>query len=386
MKIELKLSATRYKTPERPVYIYVIFDRLNRRKIKTDIRILPEQWSSETESVINHPQSGFLNKQLRDHIDTIRNQIDQAHTPGLPFTIADFDAVFRPERQSTPTAPDMLVYMLKVLSSSKQLKEGTIKDYYKTYTRLKRYYGVLPFDKINYQLLLDFDRRCMEDGHVQNTISKHHKTIKMILHKADREEVWVYDPREYPYKKFRVPRIRGHRESLTQEELKRIEQVELPAHLDAARRMFLFLCCTGLRISDFCKLDFASMVDVEGVLRVKPQKTETSSAAQVNLPLKVLFAGKPYKIWETFGFEFPNQDARFPEQFNYNLKQVAIAAGVHKHLSAHVGRHTFLSQIANKTGNVFTVMLLGGLKKVETAQVYIHLSAHEHALDNVNWG
>lgn len=385
MKIELKLSATRYKTPERPIYIYVVFDRLHRRKIKTDFRILPEQWDPESGTVVKHPQSVFLNKQLRDHIDTIKNKIDQARTPGLPFSIEDFDAVFRPEQQSL-SSPDMLSYMLKVISASKHLKEGTIKDYYKTYTRLKRYYGVLPFDKINYQLLLDFDRRCMEDGHVQNTISKHHKTIKMILHKADKEEVWVYDPREYPYKKFRVPRIRGHRESLTQEELKRIELVELPAHLDAVRRMFLFLCFTGLRISDFCKLDFGSMVDTEGILRVKPQKTETSSAAQVNLPLKVLFAGKPYKIWETFDFDFPNKHARFQEQFNYNLKQVAIAAKVNKHISAHIGRHTFLTQIANKTGNVFTVMLLGGLRKVETAQVYIHLSAHEHALDNINWG
>lgn len=385
MKIELKLSATRYKAPERPIYIYVVFDRLHRRKIKTEIRILPEQWDQETGTVVKHPQSVFLNKRLQDQIDAIKNKIDQARTPGLPFSIEDFDAVFRPGHQAL-SSPDMLSYMLKVISAAKHLKEGTIKDYYKTYTRLKRYYGVLPFDKINYQLLLDFDRRCMEDGHVQNTISKHHKTIKMVLHKADKEEVWVYDPREYPYKKFRVPRIRGHRESLTQEELKRIEQVELPAHLDAVRRMFLFLCFTGLRISDFCKLDFGSMVDAEGILRVKPQKTETSSAAQVNLPLKVLFAGKPFKIWETFDFDFPNRDARFPEQFNYNLKQVAIAAKVNKHISAHIGRHTFLTQIANKTGNVFTVMLLGGLRKVETAQVYIHLSAHEHALDNIDWG
>lgn len=241
MKIELKLAAARYKTPERPVYIHIVFDRLHRRKIKTDLKVRPEQWDPDSGTVVRHPQAVFLNKRLRDHIDTLRNKIDQARTPGVPFSIEDFDTVFCPERR-TLSSPDMLAYMLKVLSSAKHLKEGTIKDYYKTYTRLKRYYGVLPFDKINYQLLLDFDRRCIEDGHVQNTISKHHKTIKMVLHRADREEVWVYDSKDYPYRKFRVPRIRGHRESLTQEELRRIEQAELPPHLDAVRRMFLFLC------------------------------------------------------------------------------------------------------------------------------------------------
>ena len=69
------------------------------------------------------------------------------------------------------------------------------------------------------------------------------------------------------------------------------------------------------------------------------------------------------------------------------MKQLAELAGIRKKMSAHVGRHTFLTHIAAKTGNVFTVMNLGGLRKVDTAMVYVHLAEQDNraALSGIRW-
>ena len=73
---------------------------------------------------------------------------------------------------------------------------------------------------------------------------------------------------------------------------------------------------------------------------------------------------------------------------NRGLKVVQGLAKIPKTLTAHVGRHTFLTHIAMKTGNVFTTMQLGGLVKIETAQQYIHVAesiSRIGGLGNVKW-
>ena len=67
--------------------------------------------------------------------------------------------------------------------------------------------------------------------------------------------------------------------------------------------------------------------------------------------------------------------------------EMAEQAGIGKKMSAHVGRHTFLTHIAAKTGNVFTVMSLGGIRKVDTAMVYVHLAEQDNrkALAGIRW-
>lgn len=161
--------------------------------------------------------------------------------------------------------------------------------------------------------------------------------------------------------------------------------MELPAHLDKHRWMFLFVCYTGLRISDFMRLTPSLMED--DVLVIRPKKTEHSSSAEVHLPIKMLFDGKPYKIWARFNFDFPCHAKGFELRFNICLKQIAMLAGISKKMSAHVGRHTFLTHIAAKTGNVFTVMSLGGIRKVDTAMVYVHLAEQDNtkSLSMIQW-
>lgn len=394
MKIALKISANKTQRGTRPIYVCVIYDRLNQNKINTGVQVLPEQWDATGQKVINHPAAKVYNAQLAGKLADIKKEIAKAIEEKTSSDMRKLAQQLKrdlcvsrrgrgPGKKPAPV--DFLAYMLKSISESTELKFSTAKAQMGTYHRLHAFYGTLPFDRLDYSWLLDFERRCLGANIKRGTIWKYHKDIRKYLNRAALEGVYSYAPDKHPYAGFKVQRAHSKRDFLTTRELQNLEAAELPPSLDRVRRMFLFLCYTGLRISDFCRLD-KGMMDGFGNLKIIPQKTETTSFAEVNLPLMELFAGKPYQIWESFGFEFPNKNISFPLHFNKDLKLLAHAVQIHKHLSAHVGRHTFLTQIANRTGNVFTVMLLGGLRKVETAQVYIHLSANEHALDNVNWG
>lgn len=380
------------KAQQQPVYLWITFDRAHRRKINTQVYVLPGQFDFALQQVVGHSRSGSLNLQL-SLVKKKWLEVEAACImAGEKFSweylnqIAPVRQLQPKQRENEANAnPDFLVYMLKSISVSSELAESTRRNQYRTQRRLCRYYPTLFFKDINYSLLQDFDRKCLIDGLTRNTISKFHKDIKKYLHKAELEGVYTYPVGQHPYANFKVPRIKGNRSYLTSDELKGIEGLPISGALGVVRDMFLFMCYTGLRISDFCRIE-KSMLAADGSLILTPQKTKESSCAEVRLPLKQLFNGRPWEIWERYHFDFPNKGTGFSLRFNQLLKELAIAAGINKRLSAHVGRHTFLTQIANRTGNVFTVMLLGGIKKVDTAQVYIHLSTQEHALDNVNWG
>jgi len=59
---------------------------------------------------------------------------------------------------------------------------------------------------------------------------------------------------------------------------------------------------------------------------------------------------------------------------NGALKVIQHETGIRKDIKSHVGRHTFGTLYAHKTGSIFDVMKIMGISKFETAQIYINLS------------
>ena len=113
----------------------------------------------------------------------------------------------------------------------------------------------------------------------------------------------------------------------------------------------------------------------------RPRKTDGSSGVRVELPLDKLFAGEPLRLMEKYDFNPPKPAEQY---MNRVLKVIAFRLGIKKKLSIHVARHTFITYIAVKTGNVFLVMQLSGLVKIETAQEYIHIAEGFREVDGLS--
>lgn len=385
------LSLSQYKTQKRQksIILSVCFTRTQRRTIPTGVHVLESQWDKANECVVRHPGAAALNILLAKQVKSIQELEISAIAAGEPFTYEYLAKVLPHTKKKPVTDPRKETcfnsYFFNAIKRQYRLQPQTQEDHYKTYKVFNAYAPGLLFKDFTYNTLAGFDKFCIERKLSDSTIWKHHKNIKKYLNLASKEGVYSYAPGKHPYDLFKAPRAQGNKTALSVSELDRLEKMELPAHLDKHRWMFLFLCYTGLRISDFMRLTPSLMED--DVLVIRPKKTEHSSSAEVHLPIKMLFGGKPYKIWEQFNFDFPCHAKGFELRFNICLKQIAMLAGISKKMSAHVGRHTFLTHIAAKTGNVFTVMSLGGIRKVDTAMVYVHLAEQDNtkSLSMIQW-
>ena len=387
-QFSFKYAPNKTKKKDKPVVIQIVFSRTVRRTVPTGVYVSEKQWDAANERVVNHPGAALINLELAKRKKALQELEVSALQSGQPFTPAYLDSVLHPERsvsKEPDAGPCFTDYMYKAIIRQTGMKLSTVQDQLKTHQRFSRCFPGLLFKDFNYNTLVEFERRCQQDGQARSTIAKHHKNIKKYIALAAKEGVYAYPAGQHPYENFKVKRVQGTRDFLSQKELEALEAAIIPAQLEKYRKMFLFICYTGLRISDFERLR-PEMLQ-EDVLVLKPIKTELSSGKEVHLPLKVLFGGKPYRLWSSENFDFPTHAIGFRNRFNQQLKLVAMHAGIRKTLTAHVGRHTFLTHIAMKTGNVFTVMSLGGLSKVDTAMVYIHLAEQDnrHLLEGIRW-
>ncbi|MFN8353646.1 MAG: site-specific integrase [Spirosomataceae bacterium] len=174
------------------------------------------------------------------------------------------------------------------------------------------------------------------------------------------------------------------------EELQRLELLtfeNVSKQLEKVRDMFLFACYTGLRYSDVSGLTINHFNETEKGLRLNKAAQKTSKI--LDLPLGLLFGGKPENLIRKYWSDNPKTKLfGFTNQFvNRELKTLSKQAGIKKHLTFHVARHTAATILSKKVGVWETKNLLQH-SKLETTNQYLHSSQIEldRSLSEVtNW-
>jgi len=289
-----------------------------------------------------------------------------------PFLQADFKSVFKKINENKTDT--FCSFITQYIDQNKAILKQTQNSHRQTLRIIESIDQHILTSKINYQFITDFHNKLHEIGYAEQTIYKHHKQLKTFIHHAIKTEQIKVNPYQY----FSLKRPISTRTNLTDLELSSLETLytknTLPALHQNALKVFLFACYTGLRFSDLCKINFITDYNNK-VLTIFTIKTNY----QLKLPLDLLFDGKAINyIFD----KIPNNAA-----INQQLKFIQQKASINTLLTMHVARHTFLTNLAEKTGNVFTVMQFGGITKVETAMNYIHLAEKKinESLKNVKW-
>lgn len=163
------------------------------------------------------------------------------------------------------------------------------------------------------------------------------------------------------------------REYLTQEELARIEELDIGIRrLYTVRDVFVFSCYTGLAYVDIEKLTPDNLVKgIDGKLWIQTfrQKTDTKS----NIPL----LSPALLILEKYSDdpETTNSGSLLPvnsnQKMNAYLKEIGTLAGINKILTFHLARHTFATTITLANGvPIESVSEMLGHKSIRTTQIY----------------
>ncbi|MEM5563968.1 tyrosine-type recombinase/integrase [Psychroserpens sp. AS72] len=224
-----------------------------------------------------------------------------------------------------------------LMSTSRHLSKTTAKTYNNAYNILERFNKEfnyrISYEKIGQKFYRDFLQSLQDKQYSANYIGTQIKILKTILNAS--LELENHNNREHLKKYFSKPTEEVNHIYLNPKELKAIFNLDLSdikpikinkflhltsKQLDIARDLFLISANTGLRVSDFNRLEHNNIIEVEGrkYIQIITKKTKKPVTIPINSMIKDILNkrdGCPPK--------------RMTEQhINYAIKEVAKLAGI----------------------------------------------------------
>lgn len=352
-----------------PIYIQVIIER-ERIQINTKVGVMPNDWD-EKRGIIKGKSSDISDQNLI--IENIRARINQIlvkyRLTNRKLTIPLFKAEFSNPSYET----DFLAWMTQEIKTKKnEVGERRIIKYNTVLNKLKEYKPVIFFSEIDY-FFIEAYRGWMKKVKFNdiNTVASNLAVIKSFTTRALRKNLIEIDP----FLDIKIGRGTPDRIYCDEEDLNKLWELYNNWN-DVSRyyqlkilRHFLFMCMTGLRISDFKAVTFNNIVG--NMMFFYPIKTRSKKKQVVKIPLNE-FALK--LISDEKRKEGPLFEPCSEQRMNVNLKEIAKAVGINKPLTNHSGRHTFATLFLHQTHDVATLQKLLGHSRIQETMVYVHIN------------
>ena len=246
---------------------------------------------------------------------------------------------------------------------------GTIANHKAALAVLRRFKESITFTQIDYKCICDFENFLKNAGYAINTIAKFMKIFRRFVNLAIDEELMTV----YPFRKYHIKTENVQKQSLTERELRRIEDKEKKEELTEEEKKvikgFLFSVYSGLRFSDIIQI---TKQHVKNIYRnkwvvMRMQKTDH----EVRIPISKMFGGKAATMIQenktTTGklFQLPCN-----ARCNLILKRVLKRFNIHRHITFHCARHTCATVLLSKGGSLPIIQHILGHQSIKTTQVY----------------
>ncbi len=198
-----------------------------------------------------------------------------------------------------------------------------------------------------------------------NSVVSYYGTLRTAINRAYKEGIIAVNPtKEFDFAS-KVRQEPSRREYLTIDELKTLINTE--CRHEIVKRAFLFSCLCGLRVSDIRKLRWCDLQRSGGRVRIEITMQKTKE------PLYLPISDEALK-WLPERSETGDSDFIFPltheGTVNDTLQHWAKVAGITKHISFHVARHTHATMMLTLGADLYTVSKLLGHKNIATTQIY----------------
>lgn len=340
----------------------------------TKLYITPDQWDSKHRTIKAHPNQIKLNKQIKDFINSLEDAEMTRRQSGKPFSL-DYLSEFV-KGSITSSFVEFCDRELK----NEKFSESTETGHRSTINHLRDFNKDAQFEQITFEFLNDFEqylrkqtyktsKTTVKPLHI-NTVAKHLTVVRRYVNLAINKE--LIDLNKYPFRKFKIQRLKTYRDYLTPEELERIENLKLPPEMEEHQLSldkYLFSCYTGLRYSDVTALSPQNLILEGGKewLILTMQKT----GEEIRLPIYLPVFNKALDILYNYISGKPTVFAyQINDTINKHLKAIATIAEINKTVTFHTARHTQATYLLYKGVSITTVQKLLGHKKLETTQIY----------------
>lgn len=338
------------------------------RYFSAGIRVEPQRWSRRLCRVVDCVNAPELNAELKRRLEAAeRFALDRLRSRG-GITLEDLDEHFRPE---TAAAGNSFIDFAHNELEKADICQGSRRHRRYSLGLLKAFCPNACFSDLNYSFVSDYDLFLRRRGLHTNTVAKHHQTLRIFINLAIHRGLAEHGN---PYMRFRIKQSPTERIALSEQEIERLEELELIGSAAQVRDMFLLGCWTGLRFSDMIQLTpkHLSCGDDGDELRLRAQKTQKPLV----LPLDLLHGGKPAALIRRYVLSTKTKTLFAPisnQAANRLLKTLAPAANIPKTLTMHIARHTFATRMAAKIPvHILQQLLQHG--DLRSTMVYVHTS------------
>jgi len=201
----------------------------------------------------------------------------------------------------------------------------------------------------------------------ENTQAGYMKSFEHVLNCAIIDELIVVNPFKQIKPENKPKKHKAEICYLTFDEIKKLENADFPVCTDV-KKAFLFSCYTGLRFSDVKNITWGQLQkdNNNDILITYVQK---KTKKQEYLPIPQIAIKYLPEITETKSKEkiFKIPDGSY---CNKMLKFWSAAAGISKHLTFHVARHTYATLLLSLETPIETVSKNLGHSEIRTTQIY----------------
>ena len=230
-------------------------------------------------------------------------------------------------------------------------------------TRLEEYGKIKNFQDITYENILGLDAQLKKTITSEPTLYKRHSLFKKYINEAINRELFKGIN---PYNLFKPQKGKGKEPIfLLDDEIDKIRKYSPDyGYLERARDLFLFQCFTGLAYVDAQNFKKEDVIIENG--RIVIYDTREKTDVRYIIP----FLEEAEQIAEKYKYDLPKLSN---QKYNAYLKEVATGAGITKHITSHVARHTFATYLLNKDIPIETVSKVLGHSNIKQTQHYAKL-------------
>ena len=389
------------------IYCHIRFNR-ERVIYATGDKIHPNQWDPIRQRAINsrkYPENTEINLWL-DKIDSeIKSIFRSFNIDQITPTVQLIKLKLHEKLNNAPTKSlyNLFEFIEMFIQECTGLKNpNTVKTYRTAFNHLKlfsKYHNQkLDFADITlefYNQYISYLTHQMQLS--QNTIGKQIQLLKTLLNEAtDRGYNVNMAFRGKRFKKLSEP---VHSIYLNEDDLEKLKSLDLSdkANLERVRDLFLVGCMTGLRYSDFSKIQPEHIVKNNGgsFINLQTQKTDE----RVVIPLHPTVV----KIIDKYNGNIP--PALSNQKMNQNLKVIGKLAGIDEQIiitktkggvkfeekkfkydliKTHVARKSFATNAFLSGVPTLSIMKITGHRTEDIFLKYVKISQEENANSLVN--
>jgi len=266
---------------------------------------------------------------------------------------------------------DFYAFFDEVIKERKNdIEASTISQHKSSIAKLKEFKPKLSFTEIDHELIEQYRRWLkIKKGNDINTIYTALKNFKTYVNIAKRKGVIEVSP----FNQYSIKSAKTDRTFLNEQELESVWKLYLKSYCTGSDQLilrhFLFMCFTGIRISDFKALTGDNIIS--DILVYNPIKTRNSNKITVKVPLN----SYAFRLISDEGSKTKKLFNHLSEQkMNVRIKEIVKVVNIRKEISNHCARHTFATIWINKTKDVAGLQKLLGHSDISMTMIYVHIT------------